>query len=443
MKNYSFILLLYIVLLAFPQMSETIISPSLPGIAASLQSDHQVVELSLSIFFAGFAAGVSFWGIGADWWGRRRALLYGLVVFSLGSVACTLSQSIGQLLTATFLQAIGASCGSVVTQTILRDVYKPEQRGQVFAIIGMALAFSPALGPFIGSLLDVSFGWRANYVFCAGLGLLLFVVSAVGIKETRPEGLPKQTLGSLAQIAKVMIRDPFIWACALLIGICNGVLFCFFGEGPFIFIEKLGLDANQYGWIGIVVSLSVFLAGSISHRQVAKIGPEALTKRGTIILALGALAYLGASALVEMSNGSGLIAALALVPSLLVLFLGMGLIISNVLSMALKNYQACVGSAGSLFGLLYYMIIALLTAGMSALHGDTILALPIYLVGLSLLGCIIAMGLTQREAVKTSTSVSVGSSPTSKFLGSSGFVGLRYRGERGIGLTRENTETPR
>lgn len=198
-----------------------------------------------------------------------------------------------------------------------------------------------------------------------------------------------------------MIRDPFIWACSGLVGICNGIVFCSFGEGPFIFVERLGLELSEYGWIGIVVSLSVFVAGSISHRCVKTLGPETLARRGALVLALGAIAYFISSALVELWNGSGIVYALLLVPSQLILFLGMGLIISNVLSMALKSYQACLGAAGSLFGLFYYIIIALLTAGMSALHTDSLLTLPAYFVALSLIACGLGMMLPERATAST------------------------------------------
>ena len=55
---------------------------------------------------------------------------------------------------ARFIQAVGASAGSVVTQTIMRDVFSGQRRSQVFSIISGALALSPALGPFIGGYIE-------------------------------------------------------------------------------------------------------------------------------------------------------------------------------------------------------------------------------------------------------------------------------------------------
>lgn len=75
--------------------------------------------------------------------------------------------------------------------------------------------------------------------------------------------------------------------------------------------------------------------------------------------------------------------------TLFLVFFGIGLIIPNSLSNALKPYQIAAGTAGSLFGGLYYCVIASCTWLMSALHDGSALPLPSYIV---LLGLIIACG---------------------------------------------------
>ena len=72
-------LLLMIVLVAFPQISETIYTPSLPDIAAALDVANSSVQLTLSIYFIGFAFGVFCWGWISDFIGRRPAMLGGLI----------------------------------------------------------------------------------------------------------------------------------------------------------------------------------------------------------------------------------------------------------------------------------------------------------------------------------------------------------------------------
>lgn len=99
MKKYAApSLLLMIVLVAFPQISETIYTPSLPDIAVALGATNSSVQLTLSIYFIGFAIGVFSWGWLSDFIGRRSSMLAGLLVYGMGSLMCFYSESIHLLL---------------------------------------------------------------------------------------------------------------------------------------------------------------------------------------------------------------------------------------------------------------------------------------------------------------------------------------------------------
>ncbi|WP_309306097.1 MFS transporter, partial [Bacillus cereus] len=104
---------------AFSQLSETIYTPSLPDISNPIHVSNNEVQLTLSVYFAGLALGVFSSGWLSDVIGRRRAMLLGIVIYGAGSFLCYIANSIVVLLVSRFIQAFGASAGSVVTQTIL------------------------------------------------------------------------------------------------------------------------------------------------------------------------------------------------------------------------------------------------------------------------------------------------------------------------------------
>lgn len=76
-------LLLLIVLVGFPQISETIFSPSLPSIAEVFEISMSDAQLTMSVYFIAFAFGVFFFGRLSDKIGRRKAMLYGLFLYFL------------------------------------------------------------------------------------------------------------------------------------------------------------------------------------------------------------------------------------------------------------------------------------------------------------------------------------------------------------------------
>ncbi|MCE6982528.1 MFS transporter, partial [Pseudomonas frederiksbergensis] len=100
------------------------------------------------------------WGRLCDLWGRRPALLAGLLLYSLASLAALLVTNFTGLLGARVVAAFAAAVGSVVTQTALRDVHGGAQLARVFSLIGIFLAISPAIGVLSGSLLTEAFGYR-------------------------------------------------------------------------------------------------------------------------------------------------------------------------------------------------------------------------------------------------------------------------------------------
>ncbi len=168
-------LLLMIILVAFPQISETIYTPSLPDISKALHVSNNEVQLTLSVYFAGFALGVFFIGWLSDIIGRRPAMLFGIVVWRWEFLMLC-ANSIEVLLVSRFIQAFGASAGSVVTQTILRESVEGHKRHLMFAQISAVIAFTPAIGPLIGGFLDQMFGFKIVFLSLVVMSIGIFLV---------------------------------------------------------------------------------------------------------------------------------------------------------------------------------------------------------------------------------------------------------------------------
>lgn len=368
---------LLIALVGFPQISETIYTPSLPSVASGLMTSAELVELTLAIYFIGFAVGVLMWGTFSDWSGRRKAMLAGLLVYGIATLGCASSATITALLTWRFFQALGASAGSVVTQTILRDAYEGPERTKLFSIMSGALAFSPAIGPLLGGFISEYWGWRANFWLLAELAIILVIWSSLALPETRPNKINKV---KMSRLFFNMISSRALWGHILLIGAANGVLFGFYQEAPFVFIQQLGIKPSTYGLFGISIAAASLLAARLSYRQASA---QFLIPCGAVCVLCGALIFT-LPVLIGIFEFKVLGIAIALF-TLFLIFFGIGLIIPNSLSQALKPYQAAAGTAGSIFGGCYYCFIAGCTWFMSVLHNGTALPLPLYMTMLGIL----------------------------------------------------------
>ncbi|MFJ7183123.1 multidrug effflux MFS transporter [Lysinibacillus xylanilyticus] len=378
-KHVAPSLLLMIVLVAFPQISETIYSPSLPDISEALNASNRSVQLTLSIYFIGFAIGVFCWGWISDFIGRRPAMLGGLIFYSIGSFMCFYAETITFLLVSRFIQAFGAATGSIITQTILRESVSGSKRHAMFAQISAVIAFTPAVGPLIGGWVDQALGFRAVFFVLVAMSILLFIYAYFRLPETTDKTTRKRI--AIFPVVKRIISSPRVLVFGLLIGGINGVLFSYYAEAPFIFIDHFNLSPGLYGFLGIIVALASIIGAMISKRLVNKYRPEKVIHLGSLVMTVGALLLLIVSTL-PLSN---IVLLMGILVSIFITLLGSGIALPNCLSLALVSFQDVIGTAGAIFSLGYYLLVSLITSGMSFLHNGSLMIMPLYFFILSII----------------------------------------------------------
>ncbi|WP_107839475.1 multidrug effflux MFS transporter [Metasolibacillus meyeri] len=370
-------LLLLIVLVGFPQMSETIFTPSLPQIADSYGVAMSTAQLTLSIYFLAFAFGVFLWGYLSDFIGRRQAMNFGIFIYGIGSVLCYLSSDISLLLFARFIQAFGASAGSIITQTILRESYEGKERHRFFAQISAALAFTPALGPFIGGFAGEVFGFRMVFLILIVMSVVIFSYSYISLPETMAH--QQMTRPQIFPIMKRLITDKKVVTFGVLIGGLNGVLFSYYAEAPYIFIEQFGFSQSMYGLLGCVVAIATIIGSVISKHWLEINAPEKIIRKGLLIALIGAsFTFVISKIFVEPT----FLQALCFIAGIFILLTGVGVALPNCLSLALVDFHDVIGTVGAIFSLGYYLFISLLTFMMSQLHDGSLATMPTYFIGI-------------------------------------------------------------
>ncbi|MCR9629222.1 multidrug effflux MFS transporter [Vibrio antiquarius] len=332
---------LMLVMLMFPQIVETIYSPALSSIALSFDVNHAQAAQTLSIYFLAFAIGVVVWGVLADKLGRRPTMLIGLFIYGFASLLATQTESFAVVMAARALSAFGIAVGSVVTQTMLRDAFDGQELSKVFSLMGMGISISPVVGMLLGGQLTGLGGYR--YVFFA-LFLITLVLLAYNVIKL-PETQKEQTPVRLRQLSWKMVRDARTWRSGLLVALYNIALFSYYQLGAFTF-SALGYSSEQFGYSGIVLGLGTLLGSYLNKSLVSKnVRKNQLLWLSAVLLSLGSVGVL------ILSQSIWFVAPMMLV------VMSYGIAIPNILSDALVDYKQQVGSAGALFGLMYYIMI--------------------------------------------------------------------------------------
>ena len=94
--------------------------------------------------------GPAFAGAIADRFGRRKPLLIGLGLYSLASLACAFAPSIGTLIAARFVQAIGGCSGMVIARAMVRDRHEGPDMARVLSALVLVMGVAPVLAPLAG-----------------------------------------------------------------------------------------------------------------------------------------------------------------------------------------------------------------------------------------------------------------------------------------------------
>jgi EmrB/QacA subfamily drug resistance transporter len=184
-------------------LDNTIVNVALPSIHRSFHASLSGLQWTIDAYTLVLASLLMLSGSTADRMGRRRVFQVGLSLFSLGSLLCAVAPSLGLLIAARVLQAIGGSMLNPVAMSIIRNVFEdPRERAQAIGVWGGVIGISMALGPVVGGALTDTVGWPAVFLVNVPIGLAAIVLTALYVPESRAARPRKiDPLGQLLVIA--------------------------------------------------------------------------------------------------------------------------------------------------------------------------------------------------------------------------------------------------
>ena len=147
--------------------------PSLPAIGASLHASPGQTQATVAAFLAGMGAGQVVYGPASDRLGRKPPILFGIVLYLAATVACGMATTPTVLIAGHFVQALGASAGSVISRAAVRDRFGHAETARVLSLLLLIMGIAPILAPLAGGLLLAAGGWRTDFWFMAAYGLAI------------------------------------------------------------------------------------------------------------------------------------------------------------------------------------------------------------------------------------------------------------------------------
>jgi EmrB/QacA subfamily drug resistance transporter len=180
-------------------MDNTIINVALPSLRSDLHASLSDLQWTIDAYTLVLASLLVLSGSTADRLGRRRTFQTGLIVFTLGSLLCSLAPGLGWLVAFRMVQAVGGSMLNPVAMSIITNVFT-DKRERAFAIgaWGGVIGISIGLGPLVGGALIESVGWRGIFWINIPIGIAAIVLAALFVPESRaPKARRPDPVGQL------------------------------------------------------------------------------------------------------------------------------------------------------------------------------------------------------------------------------------------------------
>lgn len=266
--------------------------PALPAIQDYFGISTGAAQMALTSSMISVALATLAYGPLSDRYGRRPMLLCGIFLLVTGSVICATAPSLEILILGRVVQASGGAAGMVLSRAVVRDIWPSDKTAQVLAQIMVAVIVAPMVAPTIGGLFIDYVGWRANFLFVAGVGAGIFLLMAIYFGESHQTTTANMGLAGMFHGFGRLLRMPAFRAYAFQIAFSMSVFFSFMSAAPYVMTRVLHRPATEYGLYFMVMSLGFMLGSWASPRLSRKIGPTRtifLGSVGVLVFALVAV----------------------------------------------------------------------------------------------------------------------------------------------------------
>ncbi len=329
---------------AFGPLSLDMYLPGLPAMTRDLHTTASAAQLTITACMVGLGVGQVIAGPLSDARGRRRPLLAGILGYTVSSVACAVSPTIGVLVVMRLVQGMAGSVGIVIARAIVRDLSGGTVAARLFGVLMGITGVVPVLAPLVGGQVLLVTSWRGVFVVLGAIGVPLVVATIIMLPETLPAHQRHQ--GGLPTILRrfgSLLRDRRYLPYAVSFSLSFAAMFGYIAGSSYVLENVFGISPQLFSVVFAINSgglIALSLAGS---RAVGRRGSAWLLRRGLVGTAV---ASIGALAVTVIGGGLW-----PLLVCFFVLLCANGLVLPNGTALAMASQTGSLGAASALLGL--------------------------------------------------------------------------------------------
>ena len=354
--------------------------PAFAGIQSSLAATPLQIQQTLSAYLFAFGIMFLFHGALSDSFGRKPVIMVALVVYTLGSAAAAITDSVTGLIGWRVVQGLSVGAGMVVGRAMIRDLFGPEDAQRLMSLVTLFFGLAPAIAPVIGGWLFVGLGWRSIFWFLAAVGALLVAAGWRFLPETLPPGHRQSfhPVPLMKGYQEVGINARFL-LLSLAVGFNFNAFFLYIVSAPTFLGEHLGLGPQQYAWLFFPCIAGIMFGAQLSGRAAGRHSPATTVQRAYL--------FMGGAAAVNLVYSFAVPPSIpwAVIP-IAIYGIGFAMAMPSISLITLDLFPTRRGMAASLQGFVSGMVNVLVAGVVSPLLWDHPRWLAMGMAAMALLG---------------------------------------------------------
>ncbi len=341
--SFGFTLLLGF-LAAVPYSGIDINLPALAATGATLGVSPSEVGLTMSAFMLSLAVAPLIYGPISDCFGRRPVVVFGVAVFVVASLACSVAQSLPALLICRFVQGVGAA-STAMTFAIIRDLFGETSARAKIANVVVIINVMTVIAPTAGAALLMIGSWRLIYAIQAGIGSLLLLGVLLGLAESAKIDPANRLAPGLVIRSYVRVLTHPLSLAYILVGAASGAtVFAYVTGSSLFFIGVKGLRPDQYGLIFSACSAAV-MSGALLDGELGRRGISAAR-----VLTIGLTLSAAAAATLLAATMFGWAQPAFIAALLMAVALAFGMTMPSIMNATMQPLPDIAGAVGALAG---------------------------------------------------------------------------------------------
>jgi DHA1 family bicyclomycin/chloramphenicol resistance-like MFS transporter len=344
-------------------MALNIYVPSMPQIQAAFNTDGATIQLTLSLYLIAVAVSQLIYGPLSDRHGRRPVVLFGLALYVVGSALAALAPNIESLIVARILQACGGSAGLVLARAVVRDLFDRTRAASMLGYMTMTMVLVPMVSPTIGGWLDMAFSWRASFLFCAAIGLLVTLLAFARLHESNYNRTAERGLAAFVAGYPDLLRSPAFLGYAAASALTISIYMAFLGIAPFLMVGVLKQTPAQYGLYFILPAFCYAAGNFMAGRYSERFGLDRMIRWGNLIV-------FGSAVMMAVWIPVWGLSPLALFVPMATISIGQGMALPNCMAGGVSVNPARAGAASGLMGASQLGYSAIVTTTLGGLGTD-------------------------------------------------------------------------